>query len=125
MVRRALFLPSTIEKFLSASPKKIMISGPSGFLGSRVLECILAAHRIRKSKDLNPGEVILLSGSPGKLMSKLYATYGTDNMSTVRATRVDYYKQHDVDTWIDQLGSLGMLIIYIKLKVLCCFIFLY
>jgi hypothetical protein len=29
-------------------------------------------------------------------------------MSTVRATRCDYYYQHDFDSWRDQLGSLGM-----------------
>jgi hypothetical protein len=29
-------------------------------------------------------------------------------MSTVRASRVDYYHQHDVDSWQDQLGSIGM-----------------
>ena len=29
-------------------------------------------------------------------------------MATVRATRVDYYFQHDLDSWRDQLGSLGM-----------------
>ena len=26
----------------------------------------------------------------------------------MRATRVDYYFQHDLDSWRDQLGSLGM-----------------
>ncbi len=94
---------------LNATSKKIMLSGPSGFLGSRVLDCILQVHQLRKSHGLDPGEVVLLSSSPGRLMERLYKKYGSDKMKTVRASRVDYYKQHDVDTWIDQLGSLGKL----------------
>jgi hypothetical protein len=92
---------------LNASSKKIMLSGPSGFLGSRVLDSILQVHQLRKDNCLDPGEVILLSSSPGRLMERLYKKYGPNKMKTVRASRVDYYKQHDVDTWIDQLGSLG------------------
>lgn len=93
---------------ISASPaKKIMLSGPSGFLGSRVLDSILQVHNYRKKQGLDPGEIILLSSSPGRLMERLYKKYGPEKMETVRASRVDYYKQHDVETWIDQLGSLG------------------
>lgn len=29
-------------------------------------------------------------------------------MATVRACRADYYRQHEVDHWQDQLGSLGL-----------------
>lgn len=84
-----------------------MLSGPSGFLGNRVLDSILKVHDFRKEQGLDPGEVILLSSSPGRLMQRLYTKYGAEKMKTVRASRVDYYKQHDVETWIDQLGSLG------------------
>lgn len=95
------------EKLLNAKTKRILLSGPSGFLGSLVLESILEVHKIRKSHGVDPGEVILLSGSPGKLMGQLYRKHGAERMDTVRASRVDYYRQHDVDTWTDQLGSLG------------------
>lgn len=95
------------DVLLQVRPKKIMLSGPSGFLGNNVLQAILEVHKIRKSHGLEPGELILLSGSPGKLMQSLYKRYGAEKMDTVRATRVDYYRQHDVDTWTDQLGSLG------------------
>jgi nucleoside-diphosphate-sugar epimerase len=96
------------ETLLNVRPKKIMLSGPSGFLGSNVLRAILEVHQIRKSHGVDPGELILLSGSPGKLMQSLYKRIGPEKMGTVRASRVDYYKQHDVDTWTDQLGSLGV-----------------
>lgn len=95
------------DTLLHVHPKRIMLSGPSGFLGSNVLQAILEVHQIRKSHGVDPGELILLSGSPGKLMQSLYKRYGAERMDTVRATRVDYYRQHDVDTWTDQLGSLG------------------
>ena len=68
----------------------------------------LDAHEHRRDHGLEPGEVILLSSSPGHLMSRLYGRYGSKRMSTVRATRCDYYYQHDFDSWRDQLGSLGM-----------------
>jgi hypothetical protein len=97
----------SLEKILSAPPKTILLSGPSGFLGSRVFSSILEVHEMRKNAGLNPGEVILLSGSPGRLMGRLYDKYGPDKMKTVRASRVDYYKQHDTETWIDHMGSLG------------------
>jgi len=91
-----------------ATPKQIALSGPAGFLGSRVLSSILDAHDYRRSRGLEPGEVVLLSSSPGNLMSRLIHTHGTRRMASVRATRVDYYFQHDLDSWRDQLGSLGM-----------------
>ena len=98
------------ETILSSPAKTVLLSGPSGFLGSRVFESILIAHELRRSAGLDPGEVILLSGSPGKLMGRLYQKYGGERMDTVKASRVDYYRQHDTETWIDHLGSLGKII---------------
>eukprot|EP00981_Chlorochromonas_danica_P009367 scaffold2636_cov176-Ochromonas_danica.AAC.21 len=95
------------KSLLDAPPKKVILSGPSGFLGSRVLESILKAHHLRKENKLPPGEVILLSSSPGRLMERLYKKHGADAMKTVRASRVDYYSQHSDETWMDHLGSLG------------------
>ena len=91
-----------------APPKQIALSGPAGFLGSRVLSSILDAHDHRRARGLEPGEVVLLSSSPGNLMSRLIHQHGDKRMASVRATRVDYYFQHDLDSWRDQLGSLGM-----------------
>ena len=93
---------------LSSSPKKIVLSGPSGFLGKRVLDSILDVHRTRKLNKLDPGEVILLSSSPGTMMRRLQAKYGQEKMRTIRASRVDYFTQHDTNTWMDHLGSLGV-----------------
>lgn len=59
-----------------ARPKQIALSGPAGFLGSRVLATILDAHDYRREHRLEPGEVVLLSSSPGNLMSRLTAHYG-------------------------------------------------
>ena len=56
---------------LNSKPKRIVLSGPSGFLGKHVLDSILEIHALRKSYQLNPGEVILLSASPGNLMHRL------------------------------------------------------
>jgi nucleoside-diphosphate-sugar epimerase len=95
------------ENILKAAPRTILLSGPSGFLGSRVLDAILDAHQMRSKEGLKPGEVILLSNSPGRTMHRLNNKYGSEMMKTVRASRVDYYTQHDVETWIDHLGSLG------------------
>lgn len=95
------------KSLLEAPAKRVILSGPSGFLGSRVLDSILGVHQLRTENNLPPGEVVLLSGSPGTLMQRLYSKYGADRMKTVRASRVDYYKQHGVETWIDHLGSLG------------------
>ena len=86
------------EAIREAPPKQIALSGPAGFLGSRVLGCILDAHDYRRAHGLEPGEVVLLSSSPGNLMSRLTNQYGNRRMATVRATRVDYYFQHDLDS---------------------------
>ena len=108
--RRALtpLLEHAGEAIRSARPKQIALSGPAGFLGSRVLDAILDAHDHRRACGLEPGEVVLLSSSPGNLMSRLMLQHGAKRMASVRATRVDYYFQHDLDSWRDQLGSLGM-----------------
>eukprot|EP01041_Mallomonas_annulata_P011395 gene11395-23843_t len=89
-------------------PKRIIISGPSGFLGSRVVDYILQIHEDRIKNHLNPGEAVLLSSSPGKLMHKLVKKYGEEKMRTIRASRVDYYTQHEPDMWRDHLGSMGL-----------------
>lgn len=101
-------LQHALEVLRDAIPKQIALSGPAGFLGSRVLSSILDAHDYRRSLGLEPGEVVLLSSSPGNLMSRLISKHGYERMASVRATRVDYYFQHDLDSWRDQLGSLGM-----------------
>lgn len=97
---------------LESPAKKVVLSGPSGFLGSHVLDSIVEVHALRKEKGLDPGEVILLSGSPGNLMKRLSKKYGPQSMRSIRASRVDYFLQHDSDTWRDQLGSLGNTCIY-------------
>lgn len=102
------FREITSKALLECAPKKIVLSGPSGFLGGRVLDSILDVHTIRKSNGEDPGEVILMSANPGNLMTRLTKKYGLDKMKTIRASRVDYYTQHDVDTWRDHLGSLGI-----------------
>ncbi len=96
------------KSLLDEPPRKIVLSGPSGFLGQRVLKSVLEVHDYRRQHSLNPGELVVLSSSPGRLMEKLLREHGTVCMSTVRASRVDYYTQHDAETWIDHLGSLGL-----------------
>ena len=96
------------DAILRAKPKMIALSGPAGFLGSRVLDAVLDAHEHRRANGLEAGEVLLLSASPGNLMSRLTKQYGHERLRGVRASRVDYYYQHDADSWQDQLGSLGM-----------------
>lgn len=60
----------------------------------------------------NPGEVVLMSSSPGNLMRRLHHRYSEqgqpEKIQTIRASRVDYYTQHSPSTWRDQLGSLGL-----------------
>lgn len=97
----------TRKVLLDSPPKRIILSGPSGFLGRRVLDSILKVHKLRIDNGVKPGEIVLLSGGPGRLMERLYRKYGPTMMKTVRASRVDYYTQHDVNTWTDHLGSLG------------------
>jgi len=99
------FISSTI---LSLKPKKVIMSGPSGFLGSRVFKFILDIHDLRISNGLPPGELILLSASPGNMMHKLYQQHGASRMKSVRASRVDYYSQHSSRVWRDHLGSLDL-----------------
>ena len=50
------------------------------------------------------GEVILLSSSPGTLMNRLSKHYGIKKISTIRASRVDYYTQHKISVWRNHLG---------------------
>ena len=50
--------------------------------------CVPDAHDYRREHGLEPGEVVLLSSSPGNLMSRLTAHYGARRMASVRATRV-------------------------------------
>mmetsp|Transcript_33094 Transcript_33094/g.55695 ORF Transcript_33094/g.55695 Transcript_33094/m.55695 type:complete len:438 (-) Transcript_33094:240-1553(-) len=94
---------------LESAARKIVLSGPSGFLGTHVLDSILDVHQIRIENGEEPGEVILLSSSPGNMMRRLESKYGEKKMKTIRASRVDYFTQHSVDTWRDHLGSLGVL----------------
>jgi len=92
---------------LEEKPKRILISGPSGFVGSRLVDTIVQIHKYRADNGIDPGEVILLSGSPGKLMNRLSKRYGVDGLRTIKASRADYYSQHDASTWQHHLGSLG------------------
>ena len=41
-------------------------------------------------------------------MHRLERKYGQEAMKTIRASRVDYYSQHDVSMWLDHLGSLNL-----------------
>ena len=99
---------STARFLRGMPPKRIVLSGPSGFLGQRVLACLLKVHTDRLNHGLKPGEVVLLSSSPGRLMERLSLKYGASVMRTIRASRVDYYTQHDEVMWTDQLLSLGL-----------------
>lgn len=58
----------------------------------------------RIKNNLPPGEIILLSSSPGTLMNRLSKHYGIQKISTVRASRVDYYTQHKISVWRNHLG---------------------
>lgn len=94
-------------KILLEQPKKILISGPSGFVGSRLVDTLVAIHKYRSQNGVEPGELILLSASPGKLMNRLSKRYGVDGLKSIKASRADYYSQHDITTWTHHLGSLG------------------
>lgn len=96
------------KTLLNAEARKIVLSGPSGFVGQRVLDSVLMVHDLRCKNKLLPGEIVLPSSSPGKLMDKLSRKYGPEKLRSVRASRVDFYTQHDIETWIDHLGSLGL-----------------
>ena len=97
----------TAKKVLNASPKRVVLSGPSGFVGSRVLDELILNHQMRLKYGVEPGEIVLLSANPGSLMKRLAKRYGEEKMRTLRASRVDYYTQHSRDVWIDHLGALG------------------
>ena len=45
--------------------KKVVISGPSGFLGSQVVDYFTEFNLYRQEHNLEPNEIILLSSSPG------------------------------------------------------------
>jgi hypothetical protein len=74
------------EQILRAKPKMIALSGPAGFLGSRVLDAVLDAQEFRRREGVDPGEALLLSASPGNLMSRLTAKYGLERLKSVRAS---------------------------------------
>lgn len=93
---------------LQQSPKRVVLSGPSGFVGQRVLDSILEGHAFREMHGQEPGELVLLSSKPGTLMGRLYGEYGAARMRTVRASRADYFSQHTEAEWLDHLGSLGV-----------------
>lgn len=95
------------SKILAASPKHIALSGPSGFLGRRVLESILDIFLYRHENNVEPGKILLLTSSPGRLMKRLSQIYGRNKMQFIRASRVDFFTQHSVDMWQDNLASLG------------------
>ena len=78
--RMSTFLRLASPLLRKEKPKKIVISGPSGFLGSRVLKAILDIHQDRINHGLNPGEICLLSSSPGKLMEKLTLLLGKEKV---------------------------------------------
>lgn len=97
------------SKLLEARPKQIALSGPSGFLGTQVLDNILDIFLYRAQNGVEPGKICLLSSSPGRLMKNLCARYGRNKMQFIRASRVDLYTQHSVDMWKDNLASLGFI----------------
>mmetsp|Transcript_32535 Transcript_32535/g.33174 ORF Transcript_32535/g.33174 Transcript_32535/m.33174 type:complete len:234 (+) Transcript_32535:63-764(+) len=101
-------ISSLAKRLRDLPPKRIILSGPSGFLGSRVLDCIINIHNDRIKHGLKPGEVVLLSAGPGKLMKNLVNRHGEDSMKFIRASRADYYTQHSAEVWRDHLGSLGL-----------------
>lgn len=107
-MNQTIFLKHVGEKLLEINPKLVVLSGPSGFLGSKVVQSILDVHDFRRRNGVDPGELILLSSSPGRLMERFSRRYNRTTMASVRASRVDYYTQHDTDTWKDHLGSLGV-----------------
>ena len=58
-----------VKDVMLSVAKTIVLSGPSGFLGSRVLDQLLLFHEQRKLANLPTGQIILLSSSPGTLSS--------------------------------------------------------
>jgi hypothetical protein len=101
-----MWLRNASEYILESSKKRIVLSGPSGFLGRNVVRCILDAFAFRKRAGLEPGELVLLSSSPGRMMERLSTRLPADEMDLIRASRVDYFTQHELEHWVNQLGSL-------------------
>ena len=99
--------PQLVSRLVEAPPRRIVVSGPSGFLGARILDVLLQTHQLREEAGREPGELVLLSSSPGRLMSRIGSKYG-HRIKTIRASRVDYFTQHDKAVWRDHLGSLGV-----------------
>ena len=46
-----------------------VLSGPSGFLGTRVLDGLVDAMSARMHAGLAPGSIVLLSSSPGSCLT--------------------------------------------------------
>jgi hypothetical protein len=117
---------SVLHNLLKAQAKTIVLSGPSGYVGKRVLNFLLHLQQARIDEGCNPGKIVLLSSSPGNLMNRLYNQYGKEMMKNCAASRADYFTHHDVDTWIDHLGSLGLGkgIVFIIIITLAGFVFI-
>ena len=99
---------AVLDRLLQAEAKTIVLSGPSGYVGKRVLNFLLHLQQARLEQGRSAGKIVLLSSSPGNLMRRLYEQYGKSMMLNCAASRADYYTNHDVDTWVDHLGSLGL-----------------
>jgi hypothetical protein len=100
------FLPLlSAPGLLQCSPKRVVLSGPSGFLGTHVLDSLLEVHQLRKENGLEPGEITLLSSSPGNTMKRLQKKYGEDKMKTVRASRVEFFYKKQCATFGGHQGS--------------------
>lgn len=102
------FLELVGERILKEPPKRVIVSGPSGFLGRRVVDGLVQVQQYRIEHGIDPGEIVLLSSRPGFLMGGLSQQYGREVLRHMRASRVDYYDQHGVEMWHDHLGSLGL-----------------
>ena len=94
-------------KLLNEKPKKILISGPSGFVGGKLIDTLVAIHQYKIQNGVEPGELILLSATPGNLMNRLSKKYGVNGLQSIKASRADYYSEHNKQNWINHLGSLG------------------
>jgi hypothetical protein len=99
---------TVLDRLLKAEAKTIVLSGPSGYVGKRVLNFLLHLQQARLDEGRSAGKIVLLSSSPGNLMHRLYGQYGKSMMQNTAASRADYYTHHDADIWVDHLGSLGL-----------------
>jgi hypothetical protein len=52
-------LPALCRRLLQEAPKRVVLSGPSGFLGSRVLDSILQVHELRANAGIDPGKNVV------------------------------------------------------------------